>query len=153
MAVVACVGAGAAVVAWLATLASGGLFDADDVRAAIVPGTNVHWAPTTLLAVENTHNTSGGRVFPLAQLEAATAVAHEAGDALRSGAAQVQHAAHNAVDSAKHRIQDAEKNAEKYVANAADSLKELVVRHPVTSVAIAAGVGLLIGSLFLRARG
>jgi ElaB/YqjD/DUF883 family membrane-anchored ribosome-binding protein len=81
------------------------------------------------------------------------AVAHEAGDALRSGAAQVQHAAHNAVDSAKHRIQDAEKNAEKYVSNAADSLKELVVRHPVTSVSIAAGVGLLIGSLFLRARG
>lgn len=63
----------------IATLASGGLFDADDVRAAIVPATNVHWAPTTLLAAENTHNTSGGRVFPLAQLEAATAAARDAG--------------------------------------------------------------------------
>jgi ElaB/YqjD/DUF883 family membrane-anchored ribosome-binding protein len=76
-------------------------------------------------------------------------VAHEAGDALRSGAAQVQQRAGHAVDVAKENIHD----AEKYVANAADSLKELVVRNPVTSVAIAAGVGLLIGSLFLRARG
>jgi threonine aldolase len=63
----------------IATLGAGGLFDADQVRAAIVPGTNVHWAPTTLLAVENTHNTSGGRVFPLAQIEAAIAVARDAG--------------------------------------------------------------------------
>lgn len=63
----------------IATLASGGLFDADDVRGAIVQGPNVHLAPTTLLAAENTHNTSGGRVFPLGQLEAATAVARAAG--------------------------------------------------------------------------
>jgi threonine aldolase len=63
----------------IATIGSGGLFDADDVRAALVPATNVHWAPTTLLAAENTHNTSGGRVFPLDRLEAACAVAREAG--------------------------------------------------------------------------
>ena len=63
----------------IATLGAGGLFDAADVRAALVPASNVHWAPTTLLAVENTHNTAGGRVFPLAQVEAATAAAREAG--------------------------------------------------------------------------
>jgi len=63
----------------IATLAAGGLFDADDVKAAIVPATNVHLAPTTLLAAENTHNSSGGRVFPLARIEAATAVARAAG--------------------------------------------------------------------------
>ena len=77
------------------------------------------------------------------------AVAHEAGDALRSGAAQVQQRASHAVDSAKEGIHD----AEKYVESAAVSLKELVVRNPVASVAIAAGVGVLIGSFFLRARG
>jgi threonine aldolase len=63
----------------IATLAQGGLFDADDVRAAIVPATNVHWAPTTLLTAENTHNTSGGRVFPLDRLDAACAAARAAG--------------------------------------------------------------------------
>ena len=63
----------------IATLGNRGLFDADDVRAAIVPATNVHLAPTTLLAVENTHNGAGGRVFALDGLEAATAVARDAG--------------------------------------------------------------------------
>ena len=60
-------------------IGEGGLFDADDVRAAILPDTNVHFAPTSLLAVENTHNASGGRVFPIEQLEAATAAASAAG--------------------------------------------------------------------------
>ena len=63
----------------ITTIGSGGLFDADDVRAAVLPDTNVHFAPTSLLAVENTHNSSGGRVFPLAQLEAATAAARARG--------------------------------------------------------------------------
>src|SRR4029450_3532038 len=63
----------------IATIGRDGLFDAGDVRAAIVQGSNVHLAPTTLLAAENTHNTSGGRVFPLAELEAATAAARERG--------------------------------------------------------------------------
>jgi threonine aldolase len=44
------------------TLGRGGLFDADDVRAAITPADH-HNPPTTLLAVENTHNSAGGRVF------------------------------------------------------------------------------------------
>ncbi len=41
-----------------------GLFGADDVRAAIFP-TDDHYARTRLVCVENTHNGSGGRVFPL----------------------------------------------------------------------------------------
>jgi threonine aldolase len=73
----------------IATIGSGGLFDADDVRAAIVPATNVHWAPTTLLAVENTHNTSGGRVFPLDRIEAACAVAKQAGLATHLDGARI----------------------------------------------------------------
>jgi threonine aldolase len=41
-----------------------GLFDADDVRAARFPGDD-HYPRTRLVCVENTHNASGGRVFPL----------------------------------------------------------------------------------------
>jgi threonine aldolase len=63
----------------ITAIGDSGLFDAADVRAAVLPDTNVHFAPTSLLAVENTHNASGGRVFPLAQLEAATAAASAAG--------------------------------------------------------------------------
>lgn len=43
---------------------SGGLFDADQMQAAIRPG--AYYLPrTSLVAVENTHNRAGGRVFPL----------------------------------------------------------------------------------------
>ena len=58
------------------TLASGGLFDADELRAAITPPDH-HHPPTTLVAVENTHNAAGGRVFPHAALGAIAAVARE----------------------------------------------------------------------------
>jgi threonine aldolase len=66
----------------ITTIGSGGLFDADDVRAAVLPDTNVHFAPTSLLAIENTHNASGGRIFPLSALESATAAAR--GEGLRT---------------------------------------------------------------------
>jgi threonine aldolase len=60
------------------TIGRGGSFDADDVRAAIPPK-DVHLAPATLLAVENTHNTAGGRVFQPAPLAAAVEAARGAG--------------------------------------------------------------------------
>jgi threonine aldolase len=60
------------------TIGRGGCFDADDVRAAIPPK-DVHLAPATLLAVENTHNTAGGRVFQPAPLAAAVETARQAG--------------------------------------------------------------------------
>lgn len=63
----------------ITTIGARGLFDDEDVRAAVLPATNVHFAPTSLLAIENTHNASGGRIFPLAQLEAATAAARDEG--------------------------------------------------------------------------
>ena len=49
------------------TIGRGGLFDAGDVLAALAPADH-HYAPVRLVAVENTHNTAGGRVFPHAQL-------------------------------------------------------------------------------------
>ena len=72
---------GAAAALWgvqIQTLPGGGLFDEADVRAAI-PAADVHRAPVTALAIENTHNVSGGRVWPLARLQRVTSAARERG--------------------------------------------------------------------------
>jgi threonine aldolase len=58
------------------TIGRGGLFDGDDVRAAVHPADH-HYAPVTLVAMENTHNTAGGRVFPFEQLMRAVSAARE----------------------------------------------------------------------------
>jgi threonine aldolase len=52
----------------------GGFFDPDELEAAVHP--RAYWAPrTSLVSIENTHNRSGGRVWPAA---AARAVAERA---------------------------------------------------------------------------
>jgi len=60
------------------TIGADGLFDADDVRSAIHPPEH-HYAPTTLVALENTHNAAGGRVFPYEQLRRVADVARDRG--------------------------------------------------------------------------
>jgi threonine aldolase len=60
------------------TLGRGGLFDADDIRSAAAPDEQ-HYAPTTLVSVENTHNYAGGLVFPLDRLRAIGDAAKEHG--------------------------------------------------------------------------
>ena len=60
------------------TIGTGGFFDADDIRAALHPSDH-HFAPTTMVAIENTHNTAGGRVFPLAQIRRVATAAREHG--------------------------------------------------------------------------
>jgi threonine aldolase len=60
------------------TIGRGGLFDAADVRAAIHPD-EAHFAPTRVVAVENTHNRAGGRIFPLAGIKEVAEAAREAG--------------------------------------------------------------------------
>ncbi len=65
-----------------------GLFDADDVRAHLT-FPDVHIAPARLLTLENTHNASGGRVFPLDALEAAAGAAREAGLAVHLDGARL----------------------------------------------------------------
>ena len=74
------------------TIGREGVFSPDDVRAALHPG-DVHFAPTTLLAVENTHNAAGGRVFRPEPLERATRAAREAGLALHCDGARLWNAA------------------------------------------------------------
>lgn len=74
------------------TIGTGGFFDADDVAAAIGPD-DVHLAPATVLAAENTHNASGGRVFPLHQLEKAVEAARSKGLKLHLDGARIFNAA------------------------------------------------------------
>jgi threonine aldolase len=59
-------------------IGSTGLFDRADVLAAIAPD-DAHYGHTRLLVVENTHNRSGGRVFPLDELRDVADAAQENG--------------------------------------------------------------------------
>jgi threonine aldolase len=70
------------------TLGRDGVFDADDVRAALPPDDD-HFAPVRLVAIENTHNNAGGRVFPLEQARAVAAVARERGLRLHLDGARI----------------------------------------------------------------
>ncbi|TML97876.1 MAG: aminotransferase class I/II-fold pyridoxal phosphate-dependent enzyme [Actinobacteria bacterium] len=54
-----------------------GRFSPDQVVSELRDRTSVHVAPTRLVAVENTHNSSGGRVWPLAEIDAIVAVCRE----------------------------------------------------------------------------
>jgi threonine aldolase len=54
---------------------AGGLFDAEQMCAAIKPS-EYHSPRTRLIAIENTHNRGGGRVFPQADVEAIADAAH-----------------------------------------------------------------------------
>jgi threonine aldolase len=58
------------------TLGRNGLFDAGDVAAAVHPD-EPHYAATTLVTVENTHNAAGGRIFPLDAIREIAATARE----------------------------------------------------------------------------
>jgi threonine aldolase len=70
---------GAASALWgtqIQTIGGGGLFDGEDVRAAI-PVRDDHHAPRTMLMIENTHNVSGGRVWPMEHLARAADAARD----------------------------------------------------------------------------
>ena len=68
-----------------------GLFDADDVRAARFPGDD-HYPRTRLVCVENTHNASGGRVFPLDAQQRIGELARECGLRLHLDGARIWNA-------------------------------------------------------------
>jgi threonine aldolase len=67
---------------------SDGCFSADDLRGALHPN-DVHYARTRLVWIENTHNRSGGRVFPRDAQRAVSALAREAGLALHLDGARI----------------------------------------------------------------
>ena len=55
-----------------------GILDPETVRAAVRPE-NVHFPRSRLLCLENTHNTAGGKVFPLEEFAAVAGTAKELG--------------------------------------------------------------------------
>jgi threonine aldolase len=55
-----------------------GAMDPDDVKKAIRPR-NIHFPRTSLIAIENTHNRSGGRVVPLENIKEIYTIAKEHG--------------------------------------------------------------------------
>jgi threonine aldolase len=82
---------GAAAALWgvqIQTIGRGGLFDGTDVAAAIAPD-EAHFAPTRIVAVENTHNRAGGRIFPLERLTDVARVAKQRGLALHLDGARL----------------------------------------------------------------
>lgn len=79
-----------------------GRFSPDQVVAEIRDRTSVHVAPTRLVAIENTHNSAGGRVWPLDEVDAIVATCREHDLAVHlDGARLVNAAIACGVDSAR----------------------------------------------------
>ena len=54
-----------------------GVMDPEAVRHAIRDATNIHYPRTSLIAIENTHNRGGGRVWPIEYVREISAIAHD----------------------------------------------------------------------------
>lgn len=66
----------------------GGVIEADQVATAIRPGTE-HNPKTAVVAIENTHNAAGGRVFPLDKAKAISALCRERNVAMHIDGARI----------------------------------------------------------------
>lgn len=73
--------------------AADGALPLERIRAALAPPRDEHEAPPGVLCLETTHNRCGGTVLPLAYLEAAHAIAREAGVPLHLDGARIFNAA------------------------------------------------------------
>jgi threonine aldolase len=71
----------------------GGRFGVDELAAAVEPSTKAADQRAAVLALENTHNSSGGRCWPLAEIEAVTRAARERGLRTHLDGARVLNAA------------------------------------------------------------
>ncbi|MBA3736375.1 MAG: aminotransferase class I/II-fold pyridoxal phosphate-dependent enzyme [Actinobacteria bacterium] len=79
-----------------------GRFSPEQVVAEIRDRNSVHVAPTRVVTIENTHNSSGGRVWPLAEVDAMVATCREHDLAVHlDGARLVNAATATGVDSAR----------------------------------------------------
>ena len=70
-----------------------GRFGVAELEAAAVPSAKVADQRTTIVALENTHNSSGGRCWPLAELRSVTGAARELGLATHLDGARLLNAA------------------------------------------------------------
>ena len=102
-----------------------GLFTADEFRAAVKPSGHMLFPPTTMVAVENTHNRCGGVVFPQADAKAICTAARAMGIRSYLDGARLFNAA----------------------AASGLSVAELAAPFDVVSVALSKGLGCPIGSM------
>jgi len=108
----------------------GGLFTAADLRAAYKQPGHIVFPPTTLVAVENTHNRGGGVVFPQSDAVAICGVAREFGMKSYLDGARLFNTA----------------------AATGRSLAELAASFDVVSVALSKGLGCPVGSVIAGPR-
>ena len=108
----------------------GGLFTAADLRMAYKPPGHIVFPPTTLVAIENTHNRGGGVVFPQNDAIAICDAARKLGMASYLDGARLFNAA----------------------AASGRSLAELAAPFDVVSVALSKGLGCPVGSLIAGRR-
>jgi len=113
-----------------AVVGDGGLFTAADLRAAYKPPGHIVMPPTTLVAIENTHNRGGGVVFPQADVVAICDEARELGIKSYLDGARLFNTA----------------------AASGRSLAELAAPFDVVSVALSKGLGCPVGSLIAGRR-
>ena len=113
-----------------AVVGRGGLFTAADLRMAYKPPGHIVFPPTTLVAIENTHNRGGGVVFPQNDAVAICAAARELGMASYLDGARLFNTA----------------------AASGRSLAELAAPFDVVSVALSKGLGCPVGSLITGRR-
>jgi threonine aldolase len=108
----------------------GGVFTAADLRAAYKPPGHIVFPPTSLVAIENTHNRGGGVVFPQHEAVAVCDTARELGLASYLDGARLFNAA----------------------AASGRSLVELATPFDLVSVALSKGLGCPVGSLIAGRR-
>jgi threonine aldolase len=113
-----------------APVGRGGLFTAADLSAAYKPPGHIVFPPTTLVAVENTHNRGGGVVFPQDDAIAVGTAARQLGMASYLDGARLFNAA----------------------AASGRSLAELAAPFDLVSVALSKGLGCPVGSLVAGGR-
>src|SRR3954453_9414556 len=70
-----------------------GRFGPDEIERTARPGDGTHTPATRIVSIENTHNTSGGRVWPLAEISAVVSCCRELGLAAHLDGARIMNAA------------------------------------------------------------
>src|SRR5215475_8169788 len=103
----------------------GGLFTADEFRTACKPAGHIVFPPTTLVAIENTHNRGGGVVFSQSEIVAICTAARALGIGTYLDGARLFNTA----------------------AATGQSLAALAAPFDVVSVALSKGLGCPVGSL------
>jgi threonine aldolase len=69
-----------------------GRFGPDEIERTARPGDGTHTPATRIVAIENTHNTSGGRVWPLEEMTAVIGICRELGLSVHLDGARVLNA-------------------------------------------------------------